>query len=254
VSGTYREVFRIRAHEIALGRHLSIPALLDDLQDAAGVHADLLGASVERMAEHGLGWVLHHLRLELDATLPKMGLALEVETWPSASGRVYAHRDFELRSDGRLLGRASEAWVVVDLRARRVTRIPAFVREIRLPDRPPTLPQAEPSDALTEPWIPGRTGELETSFEVRLHDLDQNGHTNHVRYVEWALEALPRPVLIEQDLGSLEVVFLAEALERERLRSVAAPTGEGGFVHRIVRDDGVELARLSTRWNNRSSS
>jgi len=89
----YRESFRVRSYEVDPRSRLSPRALCAYLQEVAGVHATQLGASMERLGESGLAWVLHRLKLEVRQQA-LLGDTLEVLTWPTRFDRVLADRDF----------------------------------------------------------------------------------------------------------------------------------------------------------------
>jgi acyl-CoA thioesterase FadM len=221
--------------------------------ESAALHAAELGMSIETLKQEGLGWMLRWAKLSFDRQLPLGGDNITVETWPSAMRRIYADRDFVLwdATVGAQIGAARYTWMAVDLEARKPVRLPAATREVTLPvwPRAPVDPTEE-----TASTVALESG-VNLRFQVREADLDQNAHLSHIRYVEWALEAMPSP-WEPLRLVSLEVLFRAEARLEERLLGTAAPIAArtGGreapaWQHVLRREaDGLELARLVTRW------
>jgi acyl-ACP thioesterase len=238
------EAFRVRTYEVDPQRRLTLRALCAYLQEAAGMHAARLGASMERLAESGLAWVLHRMKLELSGW-PRQGDDLEVRTWPSRFDRVLADREFEVVSAGARVAVASTRWAVADVRLRRPVRIPDFILAIPVGERPaPLTIGREELPAVTRPV-------LTRAFPVRRSDLDVVGHVNNTQYVGWVAETLPDEAAALRP-AALEIVFRQEALygdvavcESESLTEDGGPA----FAHVLRRQsDGAELARAVTRW------
>lgn len=240
-----RETFTVRSYEVDPRRRLTLRALCAYLQEAAGLHAAQLGASMERLEESGLAWVLHRLKLEL-ADWPRQGEVLEVLTWPSRFERVLADREFEVRAGGVRVAAASTRWAIADVRLRRPVRIPEFILGLPVGGRPPAV--AIGRDELPAVGSPVLT----RSFAVRRADLDVVAHVNNTQYVSWLAETVPDEVAEEMRPAGLEVVFRQEARygdvvvsEAERL----AGADGAAFAHVLRREaDGGELARAVTRW------
>lgn len=243
------EAFRVRSYEIDPDACLTLPTLCDYLQEAAGNHATALGVATDRLLERGLAWVLARLRLEVER-YPRWRETMTVTTWPSAADGLYARRDFLLHdAGGALLGRATSAWFIIDVARRRPVRLPEEVLALPRPERPPALAHEAP--ALAAPDAP----EAERRFTVRRSDLDLNRHVNNVRYVEWALEAVPealrQPARAETEsrrCRRLDVQFKAESVYGDTI--VSACETSGTTVRHAVRhaEDGRVLALARTDW------
>jgi medium-chain acyl-[acyl-carrier-protein] hydrolase len=127
----------------------------------------------------GLVWMIRWMRGRSGVT--RGGETLAVTTWARRFDRAIAWREFDVVDvSGDRVAVGTSRWAVVDLRARRLVRLPEFVRNSPVPDRPRALDR-EPS-ALE----PAEPAERERRFEVRRGDLDTVRHVNNTRYVEWA--------------------------------------------------------------------
>ncbi len=246
------ESFPIRSYESTSSGHVAVQSLCNYLQEAAGNHARQLGVSIEQLVGENLTWVLGKLRLEVD-DLPVWRDEVEIETWPSDQNGLIAMRDFVLRTGGREFGRATSAWFMLNIDRRRPVRLPASMVELQLPVRPPTLSHDFPAPSLPDAF------EYEIEFRVRYSDLDMNNHVNNVRYVEWALESIPREMMSERQLRTLEVHFKAETVEGQMVRAqttkVSAESSEFSFVHRLsISGTDREVALLTTTWAERPSA
>lgn len=239
---THRERFLIRSFDLDVTGRVSPRALCGFLQEAAGEHAVRLGVGQRVLVERNLAWALHRLRIELDET-PGHGAVFEVQTWPSALERLYAHRDFLLHHEGRVIGRATSAWIVFDLVTRRAGKVLEALGEIPVAGRPrAAIIQAK------KPPLPS-SPEVERSFRVRRGDLDTNAHTNNGCYADWVIETVPERLWQTHRLSSIELVFRAESVYGDTLIAASQRLDDAGlrWTSSITRTtDGVELARAET--------
>ncbi len=241
----YEESFCVRSYEIDAATRARVRTLTNYLQEVAGRHAALLGASLEHLQSENRTWMLVRLHLEMVAW-PRWRDRICIETWPSGAESVVATRDFEIYdAAGEKIGVATSAWMVVDMRRRRAVRLPQAILD---------LPRCRRSRALVDEFrkLPAiDTPDLALHFELRRSEVDLNLHANQSAYVDWAVNAVPEMTWRTRHLTGLEIAFLAEARQDDRVRSEMQDAGEGVFLHRLVRErDGRELARMRTRWED----
>jgi medium-chain acyl-[acyl-carrier-protein] hydrolase len=243
--------FPIHTYELDPWQRLATPALLGYLQEAAGHNADALGFSIPQLAARNLTWMLSRLRVRL-REYPGWRASLCVETWPSGFARLFALRDFRLHRDGRAIGEAISAWLLIDTVRRRPVRPESAVDWSGLiqPERALAVAQEKLPPF---PEVPGE-GAGQAELVVRYGDLDVNLHATNLRYAEWILDSLPVDLLRTSVPCELDLDFLAEAGAGERILSRSAPLGGGAFVHSLVRlADGMEVARARTAWRPAAS-
>jgi acyl-ACP thioesterase len=243
----FRKDYPIHSYETDVRGLVKPSALLNYLQDSAGEHAGRLGLSVIDLFKKNMTWVLsrYHLRIHRYAA---MGRRLEVTTWPSGKSGYYATRDFEVAdADGPVLS-ATSSWMVISLDKKAPVKLDAVI----------DIPYAVERRALDDPFaslpVPGAR-ESEVRFRVESGHLDWNRHVNNAVYVQWALEGVPRDVLLQSRPVEIEVSYRAEAFYGEEVLSVAqgVPAGTGGpvFLHQIIKaSTGEELTRLRTQWES----
>jgi medium-chain acyl-[acyl-carrier-protein] hydrolase len=241
----YRESFRVRSYEVDPRNRLSARALCGYLQEVASVHAAQLGASMARLGELGLGWVLHRLKVEI-ARQARLRDTLDVSTWPTRFDRVLAERDFVVSLENEVVAVATSRWAMADLTARRPVRMPDFVLAIAGEEGPATVAMGRA--ALPEITDPGLT----RTFHVRRSDLDVVQHVTNTQLVSWVAETVPAALEETHRLAALEVVFQREALLGDVVASEAQalddPRGPA-FAHRLRHaGDGRELVRAVTAW------
>jgi medium-chain acyl-[acyl-carrier-protein] hydrolase len=242
----HRQGFPIHSYDVDTEGVLSPRALCAFLQEAAGGDAVRGGYTMERLAEEGLVWVIQWMRVEVER-YPVRGETVAVTTWARPFGRALAFREFDVvDGSGARVAAGTSRWAVVDLEARRLVRLPEFIRLSPVPERPLALDR---SPTALEPAEPA---ELERRFEVRRGDLDMVRHVNNTRYVEWALETVPDEVQEGSRPSAFEIDFRREAVYGDivvaRTRRLAGDAGSS-FAHDLRADGGgPELARAASVW------
>lgn len=240
----YHADYRVRAYELAPDGLARLTTLCDYLQDAAGLHAETLGLSVAEIVEHyGITWMLAELRVEV-ARYPALGETVHVETWPSGHDGRFVFRDFILTgAGGSDIARATTRWMTINLARRRPTRVPTFFTELRLEDRPRSLGESP------EPLVPDTAADTEQTYTIRHHDLDVNGHLNHVYPVAWieALGATREGTASRERLSGVSVAYRAEAREGEAVRVEAWAAAADGAMAVHLSVPGTRKARTVAR-------
>jgi medium-chain acyl-[acyl-carrier-protein] hydrolase len=242
------EVYTIRSYEVDTGGRLSLSALCNFMQDAAGKHADMLGVSVAHLQKEDKTWMLSRLTLQMKS-YPGWQDPFHITTWPSGGRRLFALRNF-LFHDGqnRLLGSAATAWLVIDTLNRRPLKVDPFVKKLN-----PSTPESGTGLELNLfEKIPKLSAyEQEMRFRIRYQDLDTNRHVNNVSFIEWVIESIPAEELQRSMLTGLEINYMAEGFHGDFVISKSQPLDgqPGTFLHNIVKEDSrQELIRARTVW------
>lgn len=239
------EKFIVRANEVDMFNRLTVPALVNFLQEAANWNAHNLGFSSQVLQERGLAWVLVRMRMECFAWA-QLREQVQVLTFPSGMDKYYCYRDYRVSdAEGRLLAQATSSWLVIDLEKRQMIAVPDFIREFPLSQEAP-MPRAS-----------GKIGSVEKAdytahFQAGWHQIDNNRHTNNMYYVQWLTETLPADFLAEHQLKSLDIVFRAESSLGQRIEGRAVQESNGvapQFRHVLLASDtGKELIQARTVW------
>ncbi len=238
--------FQIRTYDIDSRKIATLPALVRLMQEAAMEQVIKLGISVWDLEPHDISWILMRNHMEV-VRLPRLGEKIRVRTHPSGFERVYTYRDFRIFDEtGVQIASSSTAWLLMNTKTRRLTRIPAFI--LKLEERLPA-PETYLSRVNTKMDKEMAEVQWEKSFRVNWHDLDFNKHLNNTYYIQWMLESLPQRVLDHKQLVDMQVQYQSEALLEDRVVSQCYEKETGHFQHRLVKEeDGKELAYLSTIW------
>lgn len=229
----------IRSYDVDPQMTARLQVLCRFMQEAAYFHAEHLGVGHTHLSAENMTWVLARMRMEVER-LPRWGETVKLRTWPSGRDRLFYCRDFEVTDgDGKPILLASTAWFVIDLE-KRERILPEWWKTADFPVGARVF--SSKLDRLKSCGCEG--GE---AMDVNYGDLDQNGHVNNVRYIEWVLNSLPLEFHQAHRIQSLEVNYLAEAVYGHTVSICSSETEPLHFSHGIMAD-GVDLFRAQTVW------
>lgn len=252
----------------------SIITIANLLQEVASNHAVAMwGRSSEgfatdpQLVEAGLIFVMTRMQIQMDK-YPRWGDVVEFETWFQEAGKLGAQRDWIMRDKmtGREIGRATSTWVMINMRTRRLCKLP---EEVRLRCawyqlQPPANAIASEYTRLKIPEVSPESAIVGPAQVARKSDTDMNGHINNVIYLGWAVETTEPDVRDNCHLYQVEIDFKAECHsgdvvdswgQRTTPPAVLAANGAGpdalSFLHTLRRregEGGTELVRARTTW------
>ena len=179
----WTEEYDVTSFLVDFRKRLSLPGLLNLLQESAWRHAAHLGHGYEETRSVGTSWVLFRQLLQMDAW-PAWEDRLSIRTWLRPPTTVVVTRDFELSVGGQAVGQAAAHWLTIDHQTRRPSPLPftkdgsLFRQDGHLTIEPKKLQVSQELQKLTD-------------FQVRTSDLDMNGHVNNTRFAQWVLDSLP---------------------------------------------------------------
>ena len=205
----YKKTFQMEDMHIDCFGRAKPSALSYFVQEAAGDHCRLLGVDNSFLEDKNLFWAVSRTRLEI-TRLPLLGERITVETWPMPTSRVaYPRAVAAYDADGRELFRAVSLWVLMDRNSRNLV----------LPGKSGVPVEGILTGCeLDTPHAIG-TAPLEetTAFRVGFSLLDQNGHMNNTRYLDWLTDLLPSAFHREHPLRECVICYLNEAREGEEI-------------------------------------
>lgn len=178
---------RVRYSEVNSEKELTIPALLDYLQDCCTFQSEQLGVGVDYLAQEQVAWVLSSWEVEILRN-PKLGEYIRVKTWPYDFKGFYGYRNFLIEGEnGETLAKANSLWVFMDMKRMRPMRISEAVAAAY---------EKELGEPLAGTWgerkiaVPEGGVSKEPVQVARFH-IDTNHHVNNEKYVQVAEEYLP---------------------------------------------------------------
>ncbi len=215
----HRESFRVRSFDVDTENRLCPTALTRFLLEAAWHHAKRLGYGYSALGEQQLFWVLSRIAVEIQEP-PHWEDEVTIETWPAGTQRMFALRDYEMRTaDGRPVAIGTSAWLVLDAETRRPVRIEnvfdrgAFETGRRALDH--SLEKLSTFDPVDR--------QPDYSKPVVYSDLDRHDHVNSVAYLQWIIDSYRWDALEHATLKRFELNYLAETAGGEHVELFSRP-------------------------------
>jgi len=223
---------------------LSIISMMNFFEDIAFLQSEDREVGIGYYKEKEVTWVLHQFEIRIKE-YPKFQDKVVLRTVPTSFLRFYAHRAFEMFNErDDVIISADSIWIFVDTKARK----PKTVTE----DMYSGYCVTPGKNVLKKPEDARKPGivEYEKDFRIRFSDIDINNHVNNVKYVEWALEALPIDLLREKDIELIRINYKKEILFGDMIKSQAQIITENGktvTLHTIV-DNDKDACIIEIHW------
>ena len=127
---TQTDTFTLRGYECDAFGRMSIPALMNLMQESANRNAIDYGIGIADLAHKGFGWMLMRFCLRMHQ-YPRYGQTIQLMTYPTTVEKYFIHRDFRVvAEDGTLLADASSMWLVFSIEKRSMVALPDFIRSL----------------------------------------------------------------------------------------------------------------------------
>jgi acyl-ACP thioesterase len=220
--------FKLRYYEMDERGEATPVTMLSLLEETAFSHCEESGWDIYRLVSEGYGWILLRGCLEM-RRYPAYREPFTIQSWCSGTKAFYGTREYRvLGSRGAVLGYARSLWLFYSLERRRPVPILGEIVSAWKPGG-----QASGPMELAEIAGPGPAAiDPAHGFEVRLADIDTNGHVNNVNYLAWALETMPQELRQERFLHRVRGQFKREVAYGATVRAaIEGPATEGCFLH-----------------------
>ena len=181
-------------------------AILECMQETAGIHGTQFGCGRNLLQEFGLVWVISRVKVQMKR-LPHYGETISVETYPTAPRLLFFPRSHIFRDEtGEEIGFANSLWVLLDINERKIVKSDEVAA--RMPDNRDLKPAAGMPATVRIPQ-----GEvIEQTILPHYADFDLNRHVNNTRYLDWCMNALGLERLTEKYVSAFDVNYDAEIL------------------------------------------
>lgn len=241
----FEKDYLIHYYETGRNQELSINALMCYFEEMALLQSEAGKVGIDYYLEHQVAWMLTQFDIQIHKPVcfPQ---TLKIVTQPSGYFRFLGYRDFFVFNPmGEQAITARSAWIFVNTENKRPTKVhDPITIAYGLPLNADTKKEFEPLPQFT-------LSHHEKEFQVRHSDIDFNKHVNNVKYVEWALEALPLDLHENLRLTRIQIAFKKETHYGMRIRSqVEIQKNEQHTlcIHRILDNQDNEACVLATYW------
>ena len=237
--------YQVMPQDLDGKRHFRAVALEMMLLNIAGKAADDRNFGAFKMIDNGgISWVLLKFAVEMD-TMPAEDEILTINTWVENVGSLLTTRNYEIRnSAGEIMGYATSEWTLINLVSRRPMNIAAdnaiadCATGVKVPVALPgrlTVPEPDQN-------TPRHT------VKVSYSDIDFNGHTNSMRYLQWMLDAYPIEKIYESRMARLELIYVHEVLYGETVIVYYMDREDGSTLFVAKNHEGNDCVRARIVW------
>jgi len=247
----FEKEYHVHVYETGPDGRINLYSLFNYMQDIASDHAVKLGFGRDDLMKRNQFWVLSRMYAEITGW-PVWGDKIIVKTWPSGTDKIFAMRQYEIRSsDGKEIASGSSSWLIIDRTSKKIQRPDGLLTKYNSIFQ--SVPQPVRSAIkLPEPDV---NGEYSHNFSVKVTDLDVNLHTNNVNYLKWVNDTYDLNFIMNHFPCSAEINYLAESLFDEEIviKTSRDESRTGYYNHSVSRtNDNKELCRVRLKWENDS--
>ncbi|MCR1949919.1 thioesterase [Clostridium sp. DSM 100503] len=245
----FEKEYTINIFNVDSEHKCTFSSLADFLWDVIIAQSDYLGETNEGFAQNNCIWVL----LKYDITIyeyPKFKDKITVQTKVLGTKKFYGYRQNTMKnSEGKIIGEVFSTAILIDFDKRRPMRISPKQSEIYgLKEELVEVPVLDDIPKLQKP-------DYIKDYPVRYSDIDFNGHVNNVKYMEMAMDTLPRSILNEYNLFNIKVLFKKETTDGDTLHIssevIYDENSDINTIHNITSDNGVLLTKLQIIWKKK---
>ena len=224
-------------HVDFMGR-LMLGVLGNHLLNCASFHAKDRGFGIATLNANHYTWVLSRLVVEMER-FPAEYENFRIETWVENVYRLFTDRNYRIcGSNGETLGYARSIWAMIGMEDRKPIdlmqvndgKIAGYVTDRPCPiDKPSRIKLAAP--------------QLRYTHKVVYSDIDINGHTNSIRYIEHILDLFDIEHYKGAGIRRFEIAYVAESYCGDTLDFFTEETGDKAFNVEVKKNGGEVVCR-----------
>ena len=243
---SYKKEYELHYYDVDKNLEGNMSTIINILSDIGTKHSEELGSGIKYLMDNNMTWVFYNYHIKIFRN-PVYGEKLNVKTEAIGFKKYYALRNYRIKdSNGNVIVNANAIFLLIDLKKRRMIRIPEDQYEI----------YGVREDIKSEFKIPRlekpSVVDYEDEFKVRYADIDSNNHVNNTKYIEWAIETLPEDIVNNYSLHEIKVTFEKECKYGEQVKVITEvkKLEEGSLIsiHKIENNEGKELTKLIGCW------
>jgi medium-chain acyl-[acyl-carrier-protein] hydrolase len=239
----WKESFKITSYQVDFREQIKPTSLMQLFQEAAGNHAQHLGAGYAALAEEKLFWALSRIKVEIQKTA-KWGDEIHIETWPCSLVGPFFRRDFMFfNHHDEVICRGVSGWLLLNAETMRPQRANKLAIE---------LPFNEGKFALTT--FPDRlNGKAETpifSKTILYNEIDVNNHVNNTRYLDWVMDCFGREYYRSHTLKSFTLEFLGEMYWGNEVELISEQEDLLFHIQAVNKETGKIAFRADVNWSD----
>jgi medium-chain acyl-[acyl-carrier-protein] hydrolase len=237
--------YNIHYYEVDIKKKALITTIINYLGDMAMYQSEILGVGIDYLKENNMAWMLYKWDITMDS-YPLLNETIKVQTTAYSFKKFYGYRKHEIiDAKGNKIGHANSVWFLINMNRRRPMKIMEGMYEVY------GIDESNNTDIEIENIPPITEVHIEKSFQVRYSDIDTNMHVNNVKYVAWALETVPKDVVLNYELKNIKATYEKETNYGETITVSTEVIREDKKIicrHKITNEEGTTLTLLESTW------
>lgn len=204
----FSKLYPINFYHVGTDKRLTLPALMNLIQDIASDHAALLGFGHDHL-DQDTYWVLVRQKIQMDYW-PRWQDEVRIETFIAKADIGTPPRDLLIYHQDKIIGRGQTTWLVVDGKTRKI----ASQKIDLLLDASVEESSGVKTQKIT---IPQDGMQYLKTFVVEFSDLDMNFHVNNAIYGQWVIDSLDADKMKEWNVSEFSINYLQEILYEDHV-------------------------------------
>lgn len=245
MSKIFTKEYEIHYYEADSKLKCKLSSILDFICDVGTQQSEVLGGGIDYCTKNNCAWVFYKYDISI-YRYPMFKEKIIITTIPIGFKKFYGLRQYIIKDEEEnVIGEAKALFFLINTKKRRPMRIQEEQYSIYGVERD------YQGNIDLEKLEKIYDKDYEKEFNIRYSDIDSNNHVNNVKYVEWALEAIPLDILENYHLSNIKVTFEKECKYGDMVLSTCKIEEEGEILksyHKISKSDETELTLLKMEW------
>jgi acyl-ACP thioesterase len=237
----WKEIYKISSYQVDFQENIKPTNLMQLFQEAAGNHAQHLGAGYAALLQEKLFWALSRIKVEI-LQLPKWGEEIQIETWPCSLVGPFFRRDFIIYNQkNEPICKGVSGWLLLSAENMR----PQRAEKLNI-----ALPFNEGKFAL-ETFPDRLNGKAETavfSKTILYNEIDVNFHVNNTRYLDWVMDCFDSEFYKVHQLKGFQLEFLGEMHWGDEVELLSGNEGTAYHLQAVNRQTGKVAFKADVDW------
>ncbi|CUU51159.1 acyl-[acyl-carrier-protein] thioesterase [Clostridium beijerinckii] len=246
MSKKFTKKYEIHYYEVNSNLRCKLSSIIDFVCDVGTQQSEALGGGIDYCTKNNCAWVFYKYDIKM-YRYPMFGEIISVTTEAIGFKKFYGLRKYTINDqNNNVIGEALALFFLINIDKRRPMRIQDEQYHIYGVDGDVDY------DISMDKIERTNDEQYYKQFSIRYSDIDSNNHVNNVKYVEWAMEAVPLDIINNYTLKRIKVVFEKETTYGDKISSTAAINviDENNLksYHTIKNSEGTELTLLEADW------
>lgn len=243
--------YEIHYYQVGFNKKAHITTIINLFQDIFVYQSEVIGTGFDYLADKSLTWVVSKWDIHV-FKYPTYGEKVKVKMYPVLLKKFYMYVKYQvLNKDNEILSDAISLWILINTKNGKPYKIFDELYTRYALNSQDNIPISIDTINMV------RKIELKKIFNVGYSDIDTNGHVNNVKYISWALDAIPEGIMKAYKLTRIKINYKKETVYNKVVFSgveIISDRNDGviSCLHKIYTEDNTILTILESSWQKNS--